>query len=183
MQSDSTPPSQDVFLRLFLRNEDDLRAYAFALLPTRDAVNEVIQEASVVMWRKLDQLRDESEFLPWAKVIVRYEALKARQTVARDRLCFSEEVYELLAEDDPDSGADELAREREALRHCLDRFDAAQREMVLLPYHGHGAVTSLAESSGRSVNSLYKKIGRLRTKLTQCVHFRLSDPSWEGGQV
>lgn len=173
-------PTHETFLRAFLAHEDDLRGYARALVPTRDAVNEVMQEASVVMWRKLEQLRDESEFLPWAKVIVRYEALKARQKVARDRLCFSEEIYELLAEDDGSPDGEALADEREALRQCLERFDGAQRELVLLPYHGHGAVTGLAESSGRTVNSLYKKIGRLRAKLTECVHHRLNDPTWKG---
>ena len=98
------------FLKVFLRHEEDLRSYARALLPHWDAVGEVMQEASVVMWRKLDQLRDESEFLPWAKVIVRYEALKARQTAARDRLCFSDEVFELLAASDDDPGEEAMRR-------------------------------------------------------------------------
>ena len=78
-------PSEEKFLRVFLQNEDDLRSYCRALLPTWEAVDEAMQEASVVMWRKLGQLRKESEFLPWAKVIVRFESLKARRTFARDR--------------------------------------------------------------------------------------------------
>ncbi|MFT5128311.1 MAG: RNA polymerase sigma-70 factor (ECF subfamily) [Rhodothermales bacterium] len=166
-------PNQETFLRLFLRNEDGLRGHSRALLPNWDAVSEVMQEASVVMWRKLDQLRNKSEFLPWAKVVVRYEALKARQTVARDRLCFSEDVLELLGAEERDEG-ERLAREREALTGCLRKLDPAQKELVLLPYHGHGAVTELANQSGRTGNSLYKKIGRLRQKLTLCVQRQLA---------
>ena len=172
---------QEKFLRVFLKHEDDLRAYARALLPTWDAVGEVMQEASVVMWRKLHQLRDESEFLPWAKVIVHYEALKARQTVARDRLCFSEDIFELLAEEDPEDGIENMADEREALGHCLGKLESPQRKLVLLPYHGHGAVTELAEESGRTVNSLYKKIGRLRQQLSQCVERQLMKTNLEEG--
>ncbi|MEO0447037.1 MAG: sigma-70 family RNA polymerase sigma factor [Verrucomicrobiota bacterium] len=168
------PPTEETFLRVFVEHEDILRAYARSLLPHWEAVGEVMQEASVVMWRKLDQLRNESEFLPWAKVIVRYEALKARQRVARDRLCFSEDVYELLAEDESETEDEDLRQqERDALSHCLGTLDTAQRDLVLLPYHGHGAVTELAEKSGRTVNSLYKKIGRLREKLGVCVEHRL----------
>ncbi|MEM7697262.1 MAG: sigma-70 family RNA polymerase sigma factor [Verrucomicrobiota bacterium] len=161
------------FLRLFLQYEEDLRAYARSLLPNREFLAEVIQEASVIMWRKLDQLEETDQFLPWAKVIVRYEALKLRQKVARDRLSFSEKVYELLAADDEDDG-DPLEQERAAMESCLSQMEPEQRELVLLPYLGHGSVARLAEKSGRTENSLYKKIGRLRTALAKCIGSQLS---------
>lgn len=173
--------NQESFLRLFLQYEDDLKSYARSLLPTRDAVSEVMQEASVVMWRKLDQLDGESGFLPWGKVIVRFEVMKARQTFARDRLCFSDKVFELLAEDDFSEDGEAMAEEREALSQCLGKFESAQRELVLLPYCGRGAVTDLAAKSDRTVNSLYKKIGRLREKLTLCIEKELARPALEGG--
>ena len=59
----SEGPTQETFLRVFLRHEEDLKSYARALLPHWDAVGEVMQEASVVMWRNLDQLRDDLESL------------------------------------------------------------------------------------------------------------------------
>lgn len=169
--------SQEDFFRHFVEYEHDLKCYARSLLPNREAVAEVIQEASLVMWRKLDQLQDESEFLPWAKVIVRFEVLKARQTTARDRLTFGDDVFEKLAEEAAAPIADDvLAKERKALDRCLAKLDSAQRNLVLLPYHGHGSVDKLARELGRSANSLYKKIGRLRQKLTLCVEAEL-----EGG--
>lgn len=159
------------FLQIFLRNENDLKSYARALLPTWAAVDDVMQEASLVMWRKLDQLQNDDEFLPWAKVIVRFECLKARRTAARDRHWFSDEVFDLLADSESESGTadDELLAEREALDGCLGKMDESQRELVLLLYRGHGEVADLAEKSGRSVNALYKKIRRLREKLGQCI--------------
>lgn len=173
-------PNEETFLRVFLRSEDDLRSYARALLPTWEAVDEVMQEASLVMWRKLDQLRNEEEFLPWAKVIVRFEALKARRTFARDRHQFGDDVFELLAADDFTDDAAEMRQERQAMKRCLAKFDSAQRELVLLPYRGHGAVIQLARQSGKTENSLYKKIGRLREKLTQCIEEDLSHSALKG---
>jgi RNA polymerase sigma-70 factor (ECF subfamily) len=162
--------SEERFLRLFVQNEDALRAYARALLPDWASVDEVLQESSVVMWRKLDQLRDESEFLPWGKMIVRFEALRSMRSAARDRLCFSADVIELLAGDDASSSIHDHEREQAALKHCLEKLEIGQRELVLLPYRGHGAVVDLAAETRRTVNSLYKKIGRLRERLTQCVN-------------
>lgn len=170
-------PSHEAFLRVYLRSEDELKGYARALLPDWHTVGEVMQDASVVMLRKWDQLQDESEFLPWAKVVVRLEVLKTRQSFARDRLRFSDDVFELLAEVDVDADTGETAeRERKALNRCLDELEPAQRELLLVPYHGHGAITQLSVESGRTVNSLYKKIARLR--LTQCVTRRLADSAF-----
>ncbi len=120
---------------------------------------------------KPDQLQNDDEFLPWAKVIVRFECLKARRTAARDRHWFSDEVFDLLADSESESGTadDELLAEREALDGCLGKMDESQRELVLLLYRGHGEVADLAEESGRSVNALCKKIRRLREKLGKCI--------------
>ncbi|MEM1296066.1 MAG: sigma-70 family RNA polymerase sigma factor [Verrucomicrobiota bacterium] len=181
MESDRQREEQ--FLQIFLKNEDDLKGYARALLPTWEAVDDVMQEASLVMWRKMDQLRDPSEFLPWAKVIVRFESLKARRTAAQDRHYFSEAVFELLADEEEELSEEQLGKEREALERCLGKMDSAQRELVLLLYRGHGSVAKLAGESGQSVNSLYKKIRRLREKLSQCVSEELRRSTIQGEAV
>jgi RNA polymerase sigma-70 factor (ECF subfamily) len=162
------------FLRLFVQHEQALRAYARVMVPTWDAVDEVIQEASVVMWRKLDLLDAPENFLPWAKVIVRFEALRARRNFARDRLVFSEELLSMLADEAAETEEDRLVREKQALERCFKRMSPAHRELVLAPYAGCGRVKELAGQSGRSVNSLYKLLGRLRAKLQGCIDHDLS---------
>jgi RNA polymerase sigma-70 factor (ECF subfamily) len=162
------------FLRLFVRHEQALRAYARVMVPNWDAVDEVIQEASVVMWRKLDQLDSHDNFLPWAKVIVRFESLRARRNFARDRLVFSEELLAMLADEAAETVEEELVREKAVLSRCFEKLSPANRELLLAPYAGSGRVKELAEQSGRSVNSLYKLLGRLRAKLHSCIESELS---------
>ena len=53
---------QSDFMRLFVRHERDLRAFARGMLPNWPAVDDVLQEASVVMWTKLHQLEKEEVF-------------------------------------------------------------------------------------------------------------------------
>ncbi len=162
------------FLRLFVRHEQALRAYARVMVPTWEAVDDVIQEASVVMWRKLDQLDSHENFLPWAKVIVRFESLRSRRKFARDRLVFSEELLAMLADESADSTDDERVLEKAVLKRCLGKLSSANRELVLAPYAGDGRIKQLAEKSRRSANSLYKLLGRLRTKLQTCVENEIS---------
>ncbi len=65
-QDKSTLTEAD-FMRLLLQHENALRAFARSLLPDWDAVDDVLQDASVIMWQKLGQLEDEKGFLPWGK--------------------------------------------------------------------------------------------------------------------
>ena len=155
------------FLSLFLRHERSLAAMARALLPDWNAVDDVLQESSLVMWRKIDALQSDDEFLPWAKVIVRFESLKHRRSHARRRWVLSEDVMELIA--DESVPLDEPADRREAVQRCLDRLGRDDRDLVLAPYRHHGGVKELAGEMGVSPNSLYKKLGRLRNQLHRCV--------------
>jgi RNA polymerase sigma-70 factor, ECF subfamily len=161
------------FMRLFVAHERQLRAFARTLLPTWEAVEDVLQESSVVMWKKLDQLEDDSGFLPWAKVIVRFEALRARRRVARDRLVLSEETIALLAEEALEMPNDILQRERDALTRCLQKLSDEHRKLVLMPYVETGGLLEVAKRTQRSANSLYKLLGRLREKLKLCVEHEL----------
>lgn len=170
------------FLRLFVTHEAALRVYARALVPTWDAVDEVIQEASLVIWRKLDQLETPEGFLPWAKVIVRFEALRARRNFARDRLVFSEELMAKLAESGNEAEVEELVLEKTALKHCLGKLSSTHRELVLAPYAGSGKIKELAEESPRTVNSFYKLLGRLRAKLQLCIEHELSKAARSAGR-
>lgn len=160
-------------MRLFVRHERELRALARTLLPTWEAVDDVLQESSVVMWKKLDQLTDESGFLPWAKVIVRFEALRARRRVARDRLVLSDETVALLAKQAEEAPDQLHHHERDALGRCLGRLSDEHRRLVLMPYVDNGGLLRVAEQTGRSPNSLYKLLGRLREKLKRCVEGEL----------
>ncbi len=165
----STPVDQSQFDELFEDHELALRLHAKALLPSWDAVDEVMQTASLVMWRKIDQLDGPDGFLPWGKWIVRFEARKYFRTRSRDKLVFEPELLELLSRHDDETEQPNLIREEAALAQCLEALGSSSRQLVLAPYKGHGYLTELAKASGRTRNSLYKQVRRIRAKLERCV--------------
>lgn len=167
-------PSRSDFEDLFENHELALRVFAKALLPSWDAVDDVIQSASLVMWKKMEELESSDGFLPWGKVVVRYTALNYLRTTSRDRLVFDPELLEFLAEEEE---TQDLEEKRAALSNCLGALGAECRQLVLSPYQGHGMVTRLAQASGRTRNSLYKQIRRIRAKLEQCVEQQLTTAS------
>ena len=164
--------SEDRFLSLYLEHQSNLAGFARALLPDWEATDEVLQESSVVMWRKISQLQAPEEFLPWAKVILQFEVLKHRRKYRRDRLVLDETTIRLLVDESLEE-KDSLDKDRlTALRTCLGEFSAEHCELLLAPYRGDGAVTRLAGAAGKTANSLYKVLGRLRVKLHDCVAWK-----------
>ncbi|MEM8669382.1 MAG: sigma-70 family RNA polymerase sigma factor [Planctomycetota bacterium] len=167
--------SESQFVRLFARHELALRNYARLILPDWSAVDDVLQDASVTMWESRQRLRDESGFLPWGKVIVRHKCFNAIAKLRRDRLVLDEKVLKLIArEEEEKTDADDLVHIQQCLSECLGELAPEGRNLVLAPYRGAGELTRLAEKAGKTPNSIYKIVGRLRAKLSRCVEQKLS---------
>ena len=83
MNSDSeasdSADSHEKFLRLWTRHEPELRAFVRSCCPRAQEVDEVMQEVSVVAWRKFSSLDNSQAFGPWVCMIARYELLMARR--------------------------------------------------------------------------------------------------------
>ncbi|GAA4446690.1 sigma-70 family RNA polymerase sigma factor [Novipirellula rosea] len=169
------------FMQLFLQHEPVLRLVARSMLVDWMAVDDVLQEAGVTMWEKIGQLESADGFLPWARVIVRLKCHSAINAARRRRLVLSEEAVKLLAVE-----IDTVDRERyetnlNALQGCLQKLSPQQRDLVLAPYRDGIEVQDIATSVGKSANALYKQLGRLREKLSECVKLTLGVDVSSGG--
>lgn len=171
--ANSETANHELFLQLFVRHERAMRVYARTLLSSWQDVDEAIQEASLVAWRKFGEFEEHSSFSAWLAVIVKYEALKLRRGRQRDRLVFSEEVLQLLEND----GADDvelLDRQRAALEKCLEQLHEAQRKTLALAYGSGLKLKEVAERSGYSVEGFYKVLQRLRMALLKCAQRQMT---------
>jgi len=180
---DREPPTADErFVRYLMRHDAQIRAFVASLLDDWHGVDEVVQSASVVMWKKFTEFDAESadsSFLAWALVIARYEALKYRTRLARERCVLSEDVLELLAQE-AIAVAQRQPRRMDALRQCLDELAPAQRELVRLAYGTGRSLKEAADAVGRSSTGFYKALARIRDRLHECVGRKLASETWEG---
>ena len=161
------------FLRLFVRHEPSLRAYARSIWPDWHLVDEAMQESGVVMWQKRDQLQDESGFAPWAKVILRFKCLKQIEKLRLERPLLSEAMIATLSSRNEDKGATREAERSNAFQECFAELSSDHQKLLLAPHTQHLSVKKIAEQKNRTVNSLYKAMGRIRQKLTNCIRQRL----------
>lgn len=174
-ENQDTSTDHEAFLWLYTKFERNLRAFAASLLPTWEGVDEVMQESSIVLWKKFSQFDQSAEdgFLDWAFMIARYEVLKYRRRRATDRLRFSDDVFDLLAVTAESVTATQDDRLR-LLRECVASLEQAQLELAKAVYEDGVAINVVAKRTGRSPTGLYKALARIRNRLADCVQSKLA---------
>lgn len=163
----------DSFLRSFTASELAIRAYVRRLVPTRADADDVMQEVSVVLWKKFGEFREGGDFRAWAFGVARFAALAWRRDKARDRLVLDENVVAKLAAETADN-EDHLETQREALEKCIQRIKPGQRELLMEAYQADSQIQEVATRSGRTVSGFYQWLHRVRRMLLDCVRSALS---------
>ncbi len=173
--SEDASNSEELFVQLFAQNERHLRAFVRSMGLDWTSVDDVVQTVSLVMWRKWEQFDPETDFMKWARVIARFEVLKFRRTMARDRHVFRDDLMDLLADtalDQQEQVSSE--RYRECLEQCLEALPTQSRELIRIVYGGDQTIKEVASDLGKSAKALYRALDRVRDELRECVEGRLA---------
>jgi len=157
----------EAFVRLLLEHEPRVRSFLRGLLPTWNDVDEVVQEASLIAWRKYSEFEDGTAFGGWFLTIARFEALKHRRRLAKSPLVFADDLWDLLADEAAEDKQQQIHRRH--LEDCLAKLPAEKREVVLRVHTPGVVMRDLAVQSGKSQQAFYKLIQRLRSGLLDCV--------------
>ena len=176
LQPENDHLDDELFVQLFARHERHLRAFVRSMGLGWNEVDDVIQTVSLVMWRKWKTFDPESDFMKWGRVIARFEVLKFRRTIARDRHVFSEEIMEKLANrtTELEEGQNEN-RYLEALENCLLTVPEKSRRFLNLAYRGDRTIGQVAEDIGKSATAFYKTLRRIREKLQGCIEQKMGE--------
>ena len=69
----------DAFTELFLRHQAELKTFVVAVVRDWGRSEDILQEVSIVLWRKFDQYDSTKPFGPWARGVAWREVLKDRR--------------------------------------------------------------------------------------------------------
>ena len=130
------------FLELYTTNYPRLQYYVTALLPTGNDASDVLQETSMVLWRKFDTFELGTNFFAWACKIARLQVMKFRDRQGRSARLFDAQLLEKLAVEaaEPDIvGSVPL----QALENCLAKLSEKDRTLIRRRYQPGRTYASL----------------------------------------
>src|SRR5262245_38360898 len=172
---DHEPDKSKLFLRLFLQNERRLYAYILTILPNRADADDVLQDASMVMWDKFDEHSPPDDFAAWGCRISYFKVLDFYKKSQRCRVKFSQAMLERVAETAIEqAGVLQLDARRDALAGCIEKLSARDRDLLARRFTPGATTQSTSEQVGRSVEAVYKALTRFRHALFECVQRALA---------
>ena len=161
-------PLAESFVFLLARHERQIASYVVTLVPQASDAEDVLQEAKVVMWRNFASFEIGTNFVAWARRVAFNQILTMRKKRQRDRLWFSEEFLQTVA-DETDRASDDLEERRKRLDDCINKLQPEHRRILNLRYQQGSSIEDLAAQVGRTVAALYRLLSRLRSSLHACV--------------
>lgn len=161
--------SHDSFVEILTRHRSQLFGYIYALVRRLDDAEDIYQDVALVMWTKFREYQQGTNFLGWACAIARYRAANFLKSERRRRRYFSQAVQEELAALQTRIDTDGLALQQDALLDCMKKLPEADVRLIRLCYGGPHSFRQVAQQLGRSAQSVYDSLSRIRGVLLECI--------------
>lgn len=179
-QNASAPPAplsaerQEEFVGLLNAAHALLLRYVMSLVANRHDAEDVLQRASVVMWRRFGTFTPGTDFVAWATTVAFYEARNFQRITGRSRIEFDDDLMQTLAAERVPH-VRQWSPRMEALEACMEKLPAGHRGLMDAVYTQGVEVVTLAQREGRSVQTLYNKLNFIRRALAECVQQRMAE--------
>ena len=164
----------EVFVNLITNAQPTLYRFIRSLLPDANTAQDVLQETNLILWRKSDEFSAKVNFIGWACTIARYQVLAYRRDRGREERLFDQALFDELADEAAERLANRSSGQLEALERCLQKLAPRERNLLEERYAEGGSVKTLAERERTTVNTISRRLFRLRRILMKCVEQSLA---------
>jgi RNA polymerase sigma-70 factor (ECF subfamily) len=142
--------------------------------------DDLYQQTALILWKKFGEFDRRRSFFTWACGIARLEVASFLRNRGRQRLYFSDDLNLLLVEAQAELTSEELDDRRDALARCVERLRQRDRELLRECYGDSSDVHRAANRRGRSPQSIYNSLRRIRRALFECIARTLAQESRPG---
>ncbi|MEI6713339.1 MAG: sigma-70 family RNA polymerase sigma factor [Verrucomicrobiota bacterium] len=166
-------PTDKEFIFQLTSWQSRLYGYLVTLLGSVHDAHDVLQETNLVLWQKIHEFEQGSDFGAWARRCAYFQARAFLRDKKRDRHIFDADLLDVLAEEPPDHAAPE---DRElALRDCLSRLPEKQTELIQQRYMQGSSIAQMASRFGKKESALKMTLMRTREALLVCIESKLQE--------
>lgn len=158
----------EVFIELFTLHQWSVYGFIRTLVPNQTDAEDLLQETSLLMWRKFEEFELGTDFAAWACRIAHFKVLNFLKQRRHSRLCFDEDLITQLAEVQT-ARADVHSSDQTALADCIDKLSGPDRLLLKSCYAKQRCIKTIAAQLGRPAGSVYTSLHRIRQWLLNCV--------------
>jgi len=158
------------FLRQLALAYYEIYSTGLAIVGNRHDADDVIQEVCVILWQKYDEFETGTNFRKWACTVA-FNVAKSFARKRRRHQGFGLSDHALMKVAQVKSGGNELFElQCELLRECLTKLSEPDRAFLSNCYRNSTSLTAFAREAGKSVETIYTRLKRLRKRLGECVN-------------
>ncbi len=167
------------FLRLFLRYQEEVKAFVASMVRDREAAKDLFQETSLALWQGFGNYDPARPFGAWARGVAAKKVFHYWEKSRRTPAPFSPEAGQAVLDACERSEERSMAR-LEGLKDCVDRLPARSRDLLALRYQRSMKLGEIAREAGSTLDAVHKLLSRIRAALQECMK-RRSATGEEGG--
>jgi len=155
-----------------MSSQNKLYAYILMYVPHSADADDIIQETASVAWEKFHTFTPGTDFARWIRKIAHHKILDHRKRGGVHRVVFSDELIRMIA-DQAELVVEQTDSRLDALKSCLKRLSAQDRQLLRWRYEEGITIKKMAEQADRPLQGLYKVMVRIHDQLRRCVNFTL----------
>jgi RNA polymerase sigma-70 factor (ECF subfamily) len=176
--ADGLDPQQ--FIRLFVENERRIYGFILSILPNPADAEDMLQETSLILWRKFGQFSIGTDFVAWACRVAQFEVLKFYERRAQLGFRFDMQVLEAVADDAMEMSS-VLEERYHASGKCIESLSPRDQDLLQRRYANGSTPQQIAPQVGRSIDAVYKALSRIHDGLMNCIRWRIEKENRERG--
>lgn len=166
----------EYLLKAYYAKQDQFRGYVFAATKDYHATEEILQSVAIVVAQKAGVFDMDRELMPWLMGIARNKIKHWFYHHGKQVRNVQFEVLEnCLVHHAGPFEKDEVTPRQEALMQCLNRLPARQKKILELRYVGGKDCAFVAQELGRSIQSIYSILKRVKVELRKCIERRTAE--------
>lgn len=174
--SAATPEHTALVQGLFVQHLPALRGFLLSILSDFSLVDDVVQEAFLVVTAKASDFERGTNYRAWVWTIARYKALQALEKSAPIHERFAPDVIEALCSHESAM----TAHTEEQLRYlarCIEELAPKARLAIELRYQQAHRPPEIARLMGWTVDAVHVALSRARVALRDCVTRQMASRS------
>lgn len=166
--SDDTSSVINQFLPLLTTNHHRIYGYILSVLPVRADADDIMQEVTLIMWKKFAEFKPGTDFVSWGIAIARNLLLNYRKNKYYKVLHLNDEAIKMI-EAKSEGFMKKVDRRMDVLKECVKKLPSRDRLLIRLRYEFEMPVKIIAERLGKNLKTIYKSIARIQDALARCI--------------